>query len=379
MSCWGSIALPALAQQPPAPPLQPLPLPLPPAPVQPPPPSEPPPPAPHYYDWSVVSAPPGCAGRFGLDDGGRHARPGLRRPRVPRARVPSGWRPRERDPGDFMDTRLSWTFGDDDFLHPTGSSFPLSPSFSIGDRPQYRLFFDALNSRFAGRENLTHLVMYKKMPGFIPRLTTEAADRPPLRPRRAGGEHRQPELGALRRGLVSAPLLQHGHGPARRHLARPSSRSTPTASASVTSTTSPGAARPRRSTSRSSRASRAARRAQDRSTTTTLLRVRRLQDRRRSSSRSRCSAPARTATSTTVDVADTNYGFLGGLGWDPLEHLRFDVGRRLLPAGTLRPARRPRRARLHVRRERARPRAQQHARARSRSTSRSTETTRWRR
>jgi hypothetical protein len=77
--------------------------------------------------------------------------------------------------GNFMDTRLTWTFGDDDFLHPTGELVPLSPTFSIGDRPQYRLFFDGLNSRFAGRENLTHLVMYKKLPGFIPRLTTEAA------------------------------------------------------------------------------------------------------------------------------------------------------------------------------------------------------------
>jgi hypothetical protein len=78
-------------------------------------------------------------------------------------------------PGDFMDTRLSWTFGDDDFLHPEGQIIPLSPTWSIGDRSQYKLFFDSLNSRFAGRENLTHLVMYKKMPGFIPHLTTEAA------------------------------------------------------------------------------------------------------------------------------------------------------------------------------------------------------------
>ena len=74
-----------------------------------------------------------------------------------------------------MDTRLTWTFGDDDFLHKTGELVPLSPTFSIGDRPQYRLFFDNLNSRFSGRENLTHLVMYKKLPAFIEGLTTEAA------------------------------------------------------------------------------------------------------------------------------------------------------------------------------------------------------------
>jgi hypothetical protein len=75
----------------------------------------------------------------------------------------------------FMDTRLTWTFGDDDFLHKTGELVPLSPTFSVGDRPQYRLFFDNLNSRFAGRENITHLVMYKKLPSFIDNLTTEAA------------------------------------------------------------------------------------------------------------------------------------------------------------------------------------------------------------
>lgn len=77
--------------------------------------------------------------------------------------------------GGFMDTRLTWTFGDDDFTHKTGELIPLSPTFSVGERSQYRLFFDNLNSRFSGRENLTHLVMYKKMPAFIEGLTTEAA------------------------------------------------------------------------------------------------------------------------------------------------------------------------------------------------------------
>ena len=74
-----------------------------------------------------------------------------------------------------MDTRLTWTFGDDDVLHQTGQAFPLSPNASIGDRKQYRLFFDNLNSRFGGRENLTHLALYKKMPGFIKNLDTEAS------------------------------------------------------------------------------------------------------------------------------------------------------------------------------------------------------------
>ncbi len=79
------------------------------------------------------------------------------------------------DGRSFMDTRLTWTFGDDDFTHKTGELIPLSPTFGVGERPQYRLFFDNLNSRFSGRENITHLVMYKKLPGFIDNLTTEAA------------------------------------------------------------------------------------------------------------------------------------------------------------------------------------------------------------
>jgi hypothetical protein len=76
---------------------------------------------------------------------------------------------------DFMDTRLTWTFGDDDVTKATGEVTPLSANASVGDRPQYRLFFDNLNSRFAGRENLAHLVLYRKMPGFLPNLETEAA------------------------------------------------------------------------------------------------------------------------------------------------------------------------------------------------------------
>lgn len=77
--------------------------------------------------------------------------------------------------GDFMDTRLTWVIGDDDVLHATGRALPLSPNTAIGDRKSYRLFFDNLNSRFAGRENLTHLALYKKLPGFVKNLDTEAS------------------------------------------------------------------------------------------------------------------------------------------------------------------------------------------------------------
>lgn len=76
---------------------------------------------------------------------------------------------------DFVDSRLTWTFGDDDVTRATGEALPLSPKPSVGDRQQYRLFADNLNSRFGGRENLTHLVLYKKMPGYIDKVDTEAA------------------------------------------------------------------------------------------------------------------------------------------------------------------------------------------------------------
>ena len=34
-------------------------------------------------------------------------------------------------------------FGDDDFLHKTGELVPLSPTFNVGERQQYRLTDDA--------------------------------------------------------------------------------------------------------------------------------------------------------------------------------------------------------------------------------------------
>lgn len=93
---------------------------------------------------------------------------------APVARTAPATSARPSTPHDFIDTRITWTFGDDDILTSTGQRVPVSPLPRIADRQQYQLFFDALNSRFAGRENLTHLAMYARAPGFIDRLTTEA-------------------------------------------------------------------------------------------------------------------------------------------------------------------------------------------------------------
>lgn len=77
--------------------------------------------------------------------------------------------------GDFMDTRLTWTFGDDDVMSNAGEVIPDSPLPGIGDRGGYEMFMDNLNSKTSGRENLTHLVLHKEMPGFLRGLSTEAA------------------------------------------------------------------------------------------------------------------------------------------------------------------------------------------------------------
>lgn len=76
--------------------------------------------------------------------------------------------------GDFMDTRITWTFGDDDWFYRAGQTVPDSPLAGIGDRTGYNLFMDNLNLKTKGRENLTHIALYKKMPGFIKGLVTEA-------------------------------------------------------------------------------------------------------------------------------------------------------------------------------------------------------------
>jgi len=76
--------------------------------------------------------------------------------------------------GDFMDTRLTWVFGDDDVLKDAGEVLPDSPKPGIGDRKGYEMFMDNLNSKTKGRENLTHIALYKKMEGFIQGVTTEA-------------------------------------------------------------------------------------------------------------------------------------------------------------------------------------------------------------
>ena len=77
--------------------------------------------------------------------------------------------------GDFIDTRITFTIGDDNFLNDAGEQLPDSPLFGIGDRPGYEQPYDNLDMATSGRENELHLVLYKKVEGILPGLTTEVA------------------------------------------------------------------------------------------------------------------------------------------------------------------------------------------------------------
>ncbi len=77
--------------------------------------------------------------------------------------------------GDFIDTRVTFTLGDDNFLKSAGEQVPDSPRLGIGDREGYELSFDNLDLATTGRENQLHLVLYKKVEGIFPGLITEAA------------------------------------------------------------------------------------------------------------------------------------------------------------------------------------------------------------
>ena len=76
---------------------------------------------------------------------------------------------------DFVDTRMSFSFSDDDFFAGPGDTRPNSPSLDFAPRRSNKVFFDNLNSRDTGQETLTHLVLYRHLPGFIPGVDTEAA------------------------------------------------------------------------------------------------------------------------------------------------------------------------------------------------------------
>ena len=77
--------------------------------------------------------------------------------------------------GDFIDTRLSFVFADDNVLAKAGETTPNSPNAGFGAGPQNNQFYDNFNTKFSGFETLSNVVLYKQMPAYFEGLTTEAA------------------------------------------------------------------------------------------------------------------------------------------------------------------------------------------------------------
>ncbi|MFB1479541.1 hypothetical protein [Corallococcus sp. RDP092CA] len=77
--------------------------------------------------------------------------------------------------GDFVDTRLSFVFADDNVLAGAGETTPNSPNARFGAGNQNTQFYDNFNTKFSGFESLSNVVLYKRMPAFFEGLTTEAA------------------------------------------------------------------------------------------------------------------------------------------------------------------------------------------------------------
>ncbi|MBK7860503.1 MAG: hypothetical protein IPJ65_18220 [Archangiaceae bacterium] len=77
--------------------------------------------------------------------------------------------------GDFVDTRLSFVFADDNVLAKSGETTPNSPTAGFGAGNQNTLFFDNFNTKFTGFESLSNLTLYKKSPSFFEGFTAEAA------------------------------------------------------------------------------------------------------------------------------------------------------------------------------------------------------------
>jgi hypothetical protein len=77
--------------------------------------------------------------------------------------------------GEFMDTRLVFIVGDDDFMHDAGVTVPPSPRPDIGDRAGYDQFYDNRESSERGIESRTHLVLHAAADGYFEGITTDAA------------------------------------------------------------------------------------------------------------------------------------------------------------------------------------------------------------
>lgn len=78
---------------------------------------------------------------------------------------------------DFVDTRLSFLFADENLLAKPGETTPNSPGarFAQGTNGAFNQFYDNFNTRYTGFETLSNLVLYKKSDTFFRGLSAEAA------------------------------------------------------------------------------------------------------------------------------------------------------------------------------------------------------------
>ena len=116
--------------------------------------------------------------------------------------------------GNFIDTRITFTIGDDNFFKGAGEQIPDSPLAGIGDRDGYELPFDNLDMATTGRENELHLVLYKRVEGILPGLITEVAAA--LEINLAELEARDPKLYNVFSDDSSYIRLQYAIDPAKR-------------------------------------------------------------------------------------------------------------------------------------------------------------------
>lgn len=72
--------------------------------------------------------------------------------------------------GDFLDTWLTFAFEDPHVLATPEDGYP-RPGFYADERAQ--TFFDNYDSQYSGRETKSELVLYKRMPRYLPNLDAE--------------------------------------------------------------------------------------------------------------------------------------------------------------------------------------------------------------
>lgn len=89
--------------------------------------------------------------------------------------------------GDFIDTRLSFVFADDNVLANSGETTPNSPTAGFGAGNQNVQFYDNFNTRFSGFETLSNLTLYKTSQSFFEGFSADAALTVLLLERPSGG------------------------------------------------------------------------------------------------------------------------------------------------------------------------------------------------